>query len=215
MTLSRKHVLIGYGTEGTFAQLVSAHSEQNIPHVVLDLNLVERSESATLVRTSVGFAVRIDQNEVCVPDPASIYYRGFLRLTESHPRFAFMKEFLGLLEAELERLGGDSLVLNRPNTADANFSKAIHVKRLKAVGFSVPETIVSNAPEEVRRRVVPNETWVSKGCSGVRSIAVPYEAAHDWELYRLTLCPSLFQQRIKGVDVRVHVVGRQFVAQEI
>lgn len=47
---------------------------------------------------------------------------------------------------------------------------------------------------------------VTKSCSGMRSIAATNDQFKDWSLNNLQNIPTLFQQRIDGVDQRVHLL---------
>lgn len=96
-------------------------------------------------------------------------------------------------------------VVNRPSTHSSNVSKPFQIQRIGAAGLAVPPTLVTDDPAAVRafeERVGP---LIVKAVSGARTIVRPLAA--DADLARVANCPVQFQQRIDGVDVRVHRVG--------
>lgn len=106
----------------------------------------------------------------------------------------------------------DQTIVNRPSAGALNASKLAQLVDLRACGFKIPETHVFGAVEEAVAKVSPDGNWIHKGCSSIRTIA----AVLDQDLFavidRLDNCPSLFQRRIRGFDVRAHIVGSQSIA---
>ena len=107
------------------------------------------------------------------------------------------------------------LVVNRPATMQANSSKPFQIQLIGKAGFLVPPTLVSSDADEV------NEFWrrhgrvIFKSISGIRSIVTELDAAWVARLDRLAYLPTQFQAWVPGVDIRVHVVGRETFAAEI
>lgn len=98
-------------------------------------------------------------------------------------------------------------VANRPRHMASNGSKPYQAELIRALGFSVPATLVTNDPDEVlafRRR---HGRIVYKSASGVRSIVRELGPPPIEELGRVRNQPTQFQQLLEGCNVRVHVVG--------
>ncbi len=95
-------------------------------------------------------------------------------------------------------------IVNRPSAEATNHSKLRQALAIQAAGFRVPESLVSNDREQIRAFHARHGRVVYKSMSSVRSIVKELdpgvlEAAGP-------LGPVLFQQRVSGHNVRVHVV---------
>ncbi|GAB4100720.1 hypothetical protein [Sinomonas halotolerans] len=106
-------------------------------------------------------------------------------------------------------------VLNRARPQASNSSKPYQAQRIRAQGFSVPETLITNDPDAVLRFRERHGRIVYKSASGVRSIVREFGADDAARLALIRWCPTQFQERVPGTDVRVHVVGRRAFATEI
>jgi hypothetical protein len=110
-------------------------------------------------------------------------------------------------------------VLNRPAAMGSNQSKPFQAHRIRACGFDVPETLITNDPSTAREFV--ERVWsegdgaIYKSVSGVRSIVQTLRPADLARLDRIRWCPTQFQRHVTGTDVRVHVVGRTVLAAAI
>jgi glutathione synthase/RimK-type ligase-like ATP-grasp enzyme len=98
-------------------------------------------------------------------------------------------------------------VVNRTAAMASNNSKPYQAQLIRAHGFEVPDTLITNDPDLVRAFRASHGRIIYKSISGVRSIVQTFE---DSDLARLDLirwCPVQFQAYVEGTDVRVHVVG--------
>jgi glutathione synthase/RimK-type ligase-like ATP-grasp enzyme len=149
----------------------------------------------------------------------------YLRLMD-HAR---LPEFTQLAETAPERITCQALhdtvvrwaeiapacVVNRTAAMASNNSKPYQAQLIRAQGFEVPETLITNDPGLVRAFRAQHGRIIYKSISGVRSIVQTFQ---DSDLDRLPLirwCPVQFQTFIPGVDVRVHVVGCEVFPTEI
>jgi hypothetical protein len=107
---------------------------------------------------------------------------------------------------------GPLRVANRSSASATNFSKPAQLQRIRACGFSVPETLVTNLPELVRAFVARHRRVVYKSTSAVRSIVRMLDDEALRTLDRIALLPTQFQAFVPGEDVRVHVVGEEVFA---
>jgi hypothetical protein len=106
-------------------------------------------------------------------------------------------------------------VVNRSRAMASNGSKPYQAQLIRAQGLSVPETLITNRPEQVREFRRRHGRIIYKSISGVRSIVQPMEDDDDARLDRIRWCPTQFQALIEGEDVRVHVVGTEVFATAI
>jgi glutathione synthase/RimK-type ligase-like ATP-grasp enzyme len=109
-------------------------------------------------------------------------------------------------------------VINPPMGDASNATKFFHTVSCAAqVRWLLPRSCLTNRPEEAQAFIAScPDGAVFKGCSGLRTIATPYDPAlHDARLALLPHAPVLFQERIAGPDVRVHVIGDRTLALHI
>jgi hypothetical protein len=110
-------------------------------------------------------------------------------------------------------------VLNRPAAMGSNQSKPFQAHCIRACGFDIAETLITNDPDTAREFV--ERVWsegdgaIYKSVSGVRSIVQQLEPSDLARLDRIRWCPTQFQRRVIGTDVRVHVVGQAVFAAAI
>ena len=104
-------------------------------------------------------------------------------------------------------------VVNRPGASASNGSKPAQLLAIAAAGFAVPETIVTNDPDAVAEFSARHRRVVYKSTSGIRSRV--RSLVDDRPLRDVRSCPTQFQRKVPGTDVRVHVVGAEIFATEI
>jgi glutathione synthase/RimK-type ligase-like ATP-grasp enzyme len=110
-------------------------------------------------------------------------------------------------------------VLNRPSSMASNQSKPFQAQHIRACGFDIPDTLITNDPSAACAFI--EEAWaggggvIYKSVSGVRSIVQRVEAHDLGRLERIRWCPTQFQRLVTGTDIRVHVVGDTVLAAAI
>jgi len=106
-------------------------------------------------------------------------------------------------------------VLSRPAPAASNSTKPMQTRAAKACGFGVPDTLLTNDPEQARAFAARHGRVIYKAAGDTRTITGLLDPADTRRLDRLSTCPIYFQKYIAGVNVRVHVVGGDVSAVEI
>jgi glutathione synthase/RimK-type ligase-like ATP-grasp enzyme len=106
-------------------------------------------------------------------------------------------------------------VANRPRAMLSNASKPFQAQRIAEVGFGVPPTIVTNAPEVAAEFRANYGRVIFKSVSGIRSIVGELTPALLPRLSRVRTLTTQFQAHIPGHDIRVHVVGEAIFATKI
>lgn len=125
------------------------------------------------------------------------------------PSDAEYEPFLVLRRASIRHLINSlpGVVANRPCAGRSNNSKPYQMRLLHAAGFVVPRWIASNDRDRVEQFVDSHEGQVVvKSCSGLRSEVRTFDDGMA-NLLREGTTPIIAQERIPGVDVRVHTVG--------
>jgi hypothetical protein len=98
-------------------------------------------------------------------------------------------------------------VANRLSATLSNYSKPYQLQAIRSAGFSVPETIVTNQPDEVLAFRSRHRRIIFKSISSVRSIVRVLDDSAARQLERIRGLPTQFQQFVDGENVRVHVIG--------
>lgn len=149
------------------------------------------------------------------------------RFTGALVRLADPTEFVAPLHSDLSRCRRlhDELcawleiatcrVCNRAGPSGTNLSKPYQQQLIRDVGFVVPETLVTNDPEEVLRFAEVHGRVIYKSTSSVRSIVQELTAERLAQIDGVRTLPTQFQRLIEGIDVRVHVVGSETFATAI
>lgn len=110
-------------------------------------------------------------------------------------------------------------VLNRTPGMGTNNSKPFQAQIIARAGFGIPRTFITNVPKRARNFVQGAEARgqevIFKSASAVRSIVRAVTTEDLTRLDRLRICPVQFQERVKGRDVRVHVVDEEVFATRI
>lgn len=106
-----------------------------------------------------------------------------------------------------------ALVISRPSAAASNGSKPAQLHEIAACGFAVPKTLVTNDPGAVEQFLDHNSPLIYKSTSAIRSRVRQLRRGDD--LADVAVCPTQFQRRVPGTDVRVHVAGAEVFATRI
>lgn len=106
-------------------------------------------------------------------------------------------------------------VINRTAPMATNFSKPYQAQLIRAHGFAVPETLITNEPDLVRDFCARHPRVIYKSISGVRSIVQTVNDEDFGRLDAIRWCPVQFQAYVEGRDVRVHVVDQEVFATAI
>jgi hypothetical protein len=100
-------------------------------------------------------------------------------------------------------------IVNRSAPAASNSSKPYQAQLVREIGFSVPETLITNDPNLVREFVSQHPRVVYKSISAVRSIVQTFEEADFERLENIRWCPTQFQAFVEGTNLRVHTIGQE------
>lgn len=220
-------LIAGIASEAPVALAIAASEEAGIEHVVFDQRDVTRSDIELNFDPAAGWsgtlswgAERVDldrlagiyvrlMDEAILPDVAA--------LDPESPERIRVREIGTLLHAWFDV--ARARVANRPRAMMSNMSKTYQAAAVRAAGFRTPESLVANDPERVLAFVdacaADGDEVIYKSVSGTRSVVQTFRDADRDRLGRIRWCPTMFQRRIRGTDVRVHVVGRSAFATRI
>lgn len=106
-------------------------------------------------------------------------------------------------------------VVNRAAAMSSNASKPYQAQLIRAQGFAVPPTLVTNDPQLVLNFRDRHRHVIYKSISGIRSVVQTLQDEDLARLERIRWCPTQFQAFIDGTNVRVHTVGDALFATAI
>jgi glutathione synthase/RimK-type ligase-like ATP-grasp enzyme len=221
-------LLAGLPDEGPLARVAAALDRIGAPFVTLD----QRDHAAVGLRVVPAGPGGEPEGELRVPGARvplasvrGIYNRmhgaasfpDLASLPPDDPRRRRLERLTATLTGFADVAPG--VVFNRSAAMATNASKGLQAQLIRAAGFEVPETLITNDPEQARDFV--ERAWsagrqvVFKSASSVRSIVRAVRREDFGRLGALRFCPVQFQLRVEGVDHRVHVVGDRAFATRI
>jgi ribosomal protein S6-L-glutamate ligase RimK-like protein len=215
-------LLAGIRSEPALARVAAELDELGVPVAWFDQR--RAAESACRYRIDdrgVRGTLSLGEHQLRLEDVCAVYTRlmddRFLPelrgLPADAPGRAACRRLHDTFIAWLELAPGR--VMNRSNAMASNGSKPYQAQAIRAAGFDVPETLVTNEPDLVRDFAAAHGRVIYKSVSGVRSIVREVDDDALARLDDIRWCPVQFQAYVDGVDVRVHVIGRQVFATRV
>jgi RimK-like ATP-grasp domain len=206
-------VFYGYSSDAPLARAIEAAVDIGVDFIVVD-QLQESYHEIVLEIGSQGLNGHLTLGGTPFPlsKATAIYARPLSPPTWGDQRALQRAQVIH--EGLLDWLDiADCLVVSRPSAMHSNASKPFQAQAIAAVGLTVPETLITSDREAAQAFWNKHGEVVFKSTSGVRSIVQLLTMEIEWD--RLKNLPVQFQERIDGVDVRVHVVGAVVFASEI
>lgn len=106
-----------------------------------------------------------------------------------------------------------AMVINPVETLACHFLKPETIRRLSEADLPLPDTLVANDPEAVRRFAARHHEVIYKPLSGgACAQQLTSDDLSAKRLAQLQRAPVLFQERVAGADVRAYVLAGQVVA---
>jgi len=106
-------------------------------------------------------------------------------------------------------------VINRRRAMLSNVSKPFQSLVIRKAGFFVPETMITNVPDNARNFINEQGEVIFKSISSVRSIVEKVEGNRTRQIESVRLLPTQFQRKINGDNIRVHVLGEKTFASRV
>jgi glutathione synthase/RimK-type ligase-like ATP-grasp enzyme len=199
-------VFYGHIDDAPLRAAVDAAAHQGVEHVIVDQAQLAFAELVVDIGSArmraCGMDVELEAVDAVYARPLALPQAG-----------AHAERFHALFLEWLDDAG--CLVVNPPSAMRSNASKPFQIQLIAAAGLAVPETLVTNRPDEVRDFQRRHGRVIYKSTSGIRSIVRELDEAAAERLDRVRALPTQFQALVEGVDVRVHVVGDRCFAAEI
>jgi hypothetical protein len=215
-------LLAGIRTEPALALVAAELERMDLPVAWFDQREATGNGCAFRVDADgLHGTLRLGERTVRLEDVAAVYTRlmddRFLPelrgLPADAPARLRCRELHNTLVTLLELAPGR--IMNRGIAMSSNTSKPYQSQLIRAAGFDVPETLVTNDPDLARAFAAEHGRVIYKSISGTRSIVRELDADALARLDDIRWCPVQFQAYVEGVDVRVHVVGSQVFATRV
>ena len=214
-------LLWGVPSDPPLAAVERILRRDDVAFAFLDQRAVLESELSLCVGSSVSGTLRVDDDVLPLEEITAIYPRPYAleqitslaQAGRESAEYRRAAAFQDLLSIWLDLT--PAKVLNRPRQMSLNYSKPYQASLIEAAGFAIPETLITTDPRAVREFRAAQAGIVYKSISALRSIVAQLHPDDDARLDDVVWCPTQFQQRITGNEVRVHVIGEQVFASEI
>jgi len=198
----------------------------------MDTDRILKGESEIVFladKSTLGFTIKNESGELNSLDVDAVWYRrpNTYKVAVSDPiqkNFAD-REYRSFLDGLWYTLP-NAFWLNDPHSLERARKKLLQLHIARQLGLTIPNTIVTNSPQDVRKFYQANNGRVIfktiDQCFldyGDKAFTVPTAEVTDELLGKLDMIrvlPSMFQERIeKRADVRATVVGSQFFVVKI
>jgi hypothetical protein len=223
-------LLAGVPDERPLALVIEALEASGADHRVLDQRRAAASDLTLEIADAarggaIGGTLVLEGESIPLEAIAAIYLRlmdhrflpGIAELPPRSPLRTQCHRLHELLHCFVDIAA--ARVLNRPSDSASNQSKPFQAQAIRAAGFEIPETLITNdvsvAREFIERAWSEGGDVIYKSVSGVRSIVQRVGKEDLRSLERIRWCPTQFQRHVAGTDIRVHVVGRSALAAAI
>ena len=147
--------------------------------------------------------------------PTGLYHRKCL-LDEDHLQYTSSL----LLSLAIDLWSGRQVGSNAKHFA--NSSKPYQMLTTIAPTFQsgdlakFPTSFLFKGTERDLRDLLATEgSLIAKSCSGIRSHVVDETTFLQWNLHSLNALPTLFQRKVSGSDIRVHLFDKRFWAVQV
>lgn len=215
-------LLAGIADESPLALVTAALEASGADHRVLDQRRVAAANLTLEIADAaaggaIGGTLTLDGEAVPLSAITAMYLRlmndAFLPGMAGLPPHCTERTRCSRFHELLSRFAdiAPGRVLNRPADSGSNHSKPFQAQAIRAAGFDIPETLITNdlhsAREFIERAWSEGGGVIYKSVSGVRSIVRRVEQQDLQRLDRIRWCPTQFQRHVAGTDIRVHVVG--------
>lgn len=215
-------LLCGIPSEAPLAMVARALEDLGEPYVLFNQRAFARAGiEFTVQGGQVRGALRLDGQEHTLEAFCGVYNRlmddqalpEVRDLPPDHPERLRCRRLHDALLQWMEI--APARVINRPSAMAPNSSKPYQMQLIRQHGLAIPDTLITNDPDLVRRFYLQHRRVIYKSASGVRSIVAPLQPEDFKRLERIRWCPTQFQEQVMGENLRVHVIGEQVFATRI
>jgi glutathione synthase/RimK-type ligase-like ATP-grasp enzyme len=210
--------LIGLDSDRTFCHFTQVATELGVDLQIINLRaIVQEGDWSFQVpvapQNPYSAWVNDGQHQIFL-DPKAAYYCRIIDLSSVQIEAALAnrwRAFVTAISVWLEQIPGK--VVNRPGFRSDNNSKPLHELCLQYYGFQVAASLTSSDGARLYDFAKAQPTIV-KAISGIRADSRLVEA-EEFVTFIAEQGPVHLQEYIAGDDVRVHVIGDQYIAERV
>lgn len=206
-------LLYGPNFDGPLLDIYKILSQRNESVLFLNQEDLDKMRISFATSPDLICVIRLPNKTIDLRSVTATYYRPydwreFSQFNSGSPsdqnwQLAQINESILNIWTELT----DSIVINKPSMMGNNNSKPLQSEIIKSLGFHTPETLITTDPNKVKLFHKKHKAVIYKSISGVRSIVSTLNKKKLSELNDVKWCPTQFQEYVKGIDYRVHVIG--------
>ncbi|BFO67408.1 hypothetical protein [Chryseobacterium sp. KCF3-3] len=206
---------IGYITEKTFGHFISNLKQSSVTYKILDLSNLSKLNRISIIEdyNNQNLVIELDNEIYDFSKFRSFYTRLFYTDLGNNELNILFSKMISSIYSFLEST--NKMVVNKPSSGDSNVNKFVHSKTLGEYGFKSIRSMISTDQYRVSEIIPPDSSWITKGCSSIKTKAALIDHYIFSRLIRLPIAPALFQPRIIGDNVRIHFVGNEYFAERI
>ncbi len=210
--------LWGLLTDAPMAAVHEELSSRGASFFFLDQRRTDEARLQLSINGGVAGWLRVGNDEIQLESVSAAYFRPYdlsevdvlKRIPRDTAEWSRMLQVERMLHVWLEL--APILVVNRPSMMATNNSKPYQAEIIRRAGLAVPATLLTTSPSAVMDFSRHHERVIYKSISSIRSIVSELVPDDPIRLAEVTHCPTQFQERIAGDDVRVHVLGDEIFA---
>jgi glutathione synthase/RimK-type ligase-like ATP-grasp enzyme len=150
---------------------------------------------------------------------SSVYWRNYNRIPKialSDPEQAHIaqNDARGLFESFLG--SNEFRWVNGLNGFELHQRKPLALKKVAALGVTIPRSIITNSPEALREFCVTDRSYIFKPVQGgAHAQRLESSQLSPDHLELLRLAPITVQEEVRGTNIRVFVAGQNILACEV
>lgn len=215
-------MLCGITTETPMQMLQERLEKLHAPYLMLDQRDFNRWKiHFEITRGKISGQIRTGKKVYPLEEFRAVYTRlmddRFLPQVKNEPPDSALRRYCRGFHETLTRWMeiSPACVVNRCAPMGSNASKPYQAQLIRQHGFLVPETLITNVPESVLEFHARHENIIYKSISAARSIVQTFQEKDAERLNHIRWCPTQFQDRVEGTNVRVHVIAQKVYATAI
>lgn len=176
----------------------------------------------------LSFKINANQGSICFPNEQrinweeiqSIFWRNFNQvgipqLEDSHQEMLAFNDTISALKSMIKAC--PTHWVNSWDAYEFHRQKPLQLKKVHSLGVKIPQTVITNSPQEVMEFAQKQEKVIFKPVYGGATTKPLTEELLDPERLKLALkiAPITLQEYIPGTNIRTFVIGEQVYSAEI
>ncbi|GAA4271591.1 hypothetical protein U6A24_13475 [Aquimarina gracilis] len=208
-------LICGIPTETPVALLIQQLENNKLPYLLFNQrDFISTNMVYKIVNGKIQGTIRLNDSTVDLNKITGVYNRliNFMSIPEyEDTKDEAVRHHCAKLHDTINQWleVTDAKVVNKNSSMISNMSKPFQTQLISDFDLDIPETIITNQPEEVVSFLKEKERVIYKSASGVRSIVQELTEEDIPKLKKICWCPTQFQEYVEGNNIRVHVLGDQ------